>query len=164
MLNLKVALEDKLKQAKRIAILGIGSELRGDDAAGMLVAKSIRESCRDMDERFKVFLGATAPENLTAEIKRFNPTHLVIVDSADMGMAASTIMLINPAEAGGFSFSTHRLPLKMMLEYLLLSINCEIIIIGIQPKKIDFGACLSKEVEGSVGRIAQTFKEILTAP
>ena len=41
MLNLKVLLKDKLNKARRIALLGVGSEFRGDDVAGILVAKSL---------------------------------------------------------------------------------------------------------------------------
>ena len=42
MKDLEIALEDRLKSAERIVVLGIGSELRGDDIAGILVAEDQR--------------------------------------------------------------------------------------------------------------------------
>jgi hypothetical protein len=41
MQSLKVQLKNKLKNARRITILGVGSKLRSDDAAGILAAESI---------------------------------------------------------------------------------------------------------------------------
>ena len=41
--NLKTILKKKLKDAKKIAVLGIGSALRSDDAAGLLVAEELKK-------------------------------------------------------------------------------------------------------------------------
>src|SRR5665647_2924663 len=136
MANLKTILKQKLKDAKRIVVLGIGSELRADDAAGLIVAEELKKI---KNLKLKVFLGSTAPENFTGEIIKFKPTHILIVDSVDTDQKPGFILLINPDEVGGVSFSTHMLPVKMMVDYLLASLECEIIIIGIQPKILLFG-------------------------
>ncbi len=162
MQNLKVALQSKLKNARKIAVLGIGSELRGDDACGMLIAKELQNSCNNNGHKeLKVFLGATAPENLTGEIKRFKPTHLIVIDSVDIGIKPGAITLFKPEEEFGNFSSTHRLPIRMLIEYLLKFFECEVIFIGIKPKVIDFCCSISKEVEKSVKYIADTVKEIL---
>ncbi|MCK9604220.1 MAG: hydrogenase maturation peptidase HycI [Candidatus Omnitrophica bacterium] len=163
MASLKIALGNWLRDAKRIALLGIGSELRGDDVAGILVASELRKNCRKISggRRFKVFLGATAPENLTGEIKKFKPTHLVIIDSADTGKKAGEIALINPEQANGITFCTHRLPLKIMVDYLIEAIGCEVLIVGIKPKTLDFGSLPSKEVKKAIKIISGTIKEII---
>jgi len=162
--TLKAALKKKLPDSGRIALLGVGSELRGDDAAGLLVAECLRKSPpkKIKQKKLKVFFGSTAPENLTGEIKKFKPACLVIVDSADMNRRPGTVKLINPDQISGISFCTHQLPLKIMTDYLAKSIGCEILIIGIQPGKIDFGAPLSREVEKSAKDISDTIKEILS--
>lgn len=163
MLSLKKTLKSKLKEARRVAILGVGSDLRGDDAAGILVAEQFSKYRLKLDQRLKnrVFIGATAPENLSGQIKRFNPTHLVIIDSADLGKAAGQIRLIERQELDGVSFCTHRLPLKVMVDYLVQSIGCATIIIGIQPKTIKFGSRPSKAVERAVGKVYSMLKEAL---
>lgn len=162
-MNLKTTLRERLDQAVRIAFLGIGSELRGDDACGILVAESLKACIRKspLSRKFKVFIGGTAPENITGEIKRFNPTHLVLIDAADLGKRAGQIRLINPEEAGGVSFCTHQLPIKIMVDYLTQSLGCTITIIGIQPKKIDFGVPVSRQVQAAVRSVSGALKEII---
>jgi len=158
MANLKTILKQKLKDAKKIAVLGIGSELRADDAAGLIVAEELKKI---KNLKLKVFLGSTAPENFTGEIIKFKPTHILIVDSVDTDQKPGFILLINPEEVGGVSFSTHMLPVKMMVDYLLASLECEIIIIGIQPKVLLFGETISKEVKKSTKQVSGVIKQIL---
>ena len=161
MQNLKTILKRKLKAADRIAVLGIGSELRGDDIAGMLVADSLRKF-KDKNKKLKVLLGATAPENLTGEIKKFKPSHVIIIDAADIGKKPGALACIDPEEIDKISFSTHQLPLSIMAEYLTQSLNCKIIVIGIQPKTIKFGFKFSKEIEKSAAYLSDTIKEIIS--
>jgi hydrogenase 3 maturation protease len=162
-ITLKKNLKEKLKSARKIAILGVGSELRSDDAAGILVAKElegVRERIKDGLE-FKVFIGGTAPENITGEIKRFKPTHLIIVDSAEAGKDPGTIMLIDPGQIGGVSFSTHTLPPKIMVDYLKDSLKCEVMLLGIQPKTIKFGEVVSPAIAGAVKEVVEIIKDTI---
>jgi hydrogenase 3 maturation protease len=163
MVSLKKELESKLAQAKRVAILGVGSDLRGDDAAGILVADlfSKRSPKTRLGPRCKVFIGATAPENLTGQIKKFKPTHLVIIDSAELGSVAGKVRLIGTEELVGASFYTHKLPLKIMIEYLAKSLNCETIVIGIQPKSLSFCSSPTKPVVTAIKQVSGALKEIL---
>ena len=158
MQNLQIILKKKLKNAKKVAVIGIGSELRSDDAAGLLVAKELQKS---KIPKLKVFLGATAPENLTGEIIKYKPSHIIIIDTAEMDQKPGSTLLINPEEAGGISFSSHMLPIKMMVDYLSESLKSEILIIGIQPKTLMFGENVSKEVKRSVKKISDLSQKIL---
>ncbi len=163
MISLKKDLKEKLKGAKRIALLGIGSELRSDDAAGILVAKGlegIQGRIKDKPE-FKVFIGGTAPENVTGEIKKFKPTHLIIIDSAEAGKDPGSIILIDPDQIGGVSFSTHALPPKIMIDYLQDSLRCVIIMLGIQPKTIKFGETVSPAIAAAVKEVVKIIKEAI---
>jgi hydrogenase 3 maturation protease len=151
--NLKKTLKIKLEGAGQVLVLAVGSELRGDDAAGILVGKNLQKSCSG--PRLEILFGGSAPENLTGEIKKLRPSHLIIVDSAEMGLKPGSVKLIAPDEVGGYSFSTHVLPLKIMVDYLLKHFACEIIIIGIQPKNLDFGASVSPEVEAAARKVSK---------
>ena len=153
MQNLTTELNDRLKSARRVAVLGVGSEFRGDDAAGMLVAQAVAKAVNR--KKIKVFLGATAPENLTGEIIRFKPSHIIIVDTADIKQKPGTILLLNAEDlAEGVSFSTHKLPPKVMMDYFVEALKCSIFVIGIQPKSIKFDAPVSKEVKSSVKEVS----------
>jgi len=160
--TLTTSLKTKLKNAKRIAILGIGSELRGDDIAGMLVAEKLQKkiSLLSKPSRIKIFFGSTAPENMTGAIKNFRPTHVLIIDSADTREKAGTTIIIEPENINGISFCTHRLPTNIMTDYLEQSLNCKTIIIGIQPKNIEFCGKISSEVKKSINNLVNIIKEI----
>jgi hydrogenase 3 maturation protease len=159
MKKLTAVLKQKLENASRIAVLGIGSDLRGDDVAGIIVAKQIKKvsSRKKSPLKIKVFIGKTAPENLTGEIRKFKPSHLIIIDSADTNAQPGQVTVIKPEDVVGTSFCTHSLPIKVMIDYLQQSSrNLKVIIIGVQPKNLAVGSNVSKEVSQAVEELAVT--------
>jgi hydrogenase 3 maturation protease len=163
MQNLRNKLKSNLDGAKRIAILGVGSQLRADDNAGMLIAQELERSEAQINKAvdLKVFLGHTAPENLSGEIKKFEPTHVIIIDTADIGKKPGEVAVFGPEDSGGISFSTHKLPIKVLAHYLTQSMDCRIIIIGIQPKTLDFGKNVSREVIALIKEISKEIKDVM---
>jgi hydrogenase 3 maturation protease len=164
MKKLAAVLKQKLDGASGIAVLGIGSDLRGDDAAGIIVAQQIEKI--KLSPKIKILIGATAPENLTGEIKKFKPSHLLIIDSADTNAQPGQISIIDPDKVGGTTFCTHCLPIKVMIDYLMQSLcDLKVITIGIQPKNIAVGFDVSKEVKKAAEELAKTivslFKSLL---
>ena len=164
MQSLKKELAARLKGARRIAVLGVGSELRGDDIAGILVLEPIKKSKKIRPSmKLQTFEGSTAPENLTGEIRAFKPTHLIIVDSADIGEEPGAVLLLRADEVGrGISFSTHKIPPKILIDYFTHTLKCEIVIIGIQPKSINFGKPASKAVIVSSRAVSAFILEALS--
>ncbi len=163
MTPLATLLKKKLHNARRVSVLGVGSTLRGDDAAGMLIADEI-ESYRKKTKKGKVvqvLFGETAPENFTGNIRRFNPTHLIIVDCAEVKKKPGSVFLLDVENITGITFSTHSLPLKIMTDYLLKDMTCEIIIIGIQPKSLQFNTPCSAQIKKSVKDVSSALKEVL---
>jgi hydrogenase 3 maturation protease len=156
-------LKKKLHNAQRVAVLGVGSELRGDDVAGLLAAKQIEKTItkQTTSPEVRVFIGETAPENLTGEIKKFQPTHLIIIDAAELNKKPGHIKIMEPETIGGTSFCTHSLPLAVMIGYLLESFKFQAIIIGIQPKTLTFGAQPTKEVVAAAKHLAETITKSL---
>ncbi len=160
---LETILRNKLKTAKKVVLLGVGSDLRGDDAAGMLVAGRLQRlpSNSGLKRRLKVLFGATAPENMTGEVRRFKPTHVIIVDAAQMRRRSGAIEVIEPDSIEGITFTTHQLPMNILARYLNSELGCEVIFIGIQPKTLKFGKSVSREVKTSVSKLATIIKKIL---
>jgi hydrogenase 3 maturation protease len=148
--DLKQSLKKSLTKASRVVLVGVGSGLRGDDAAGLLVADKVKSQ----KSKVKILVGGTAPENLTGEIKRLKPSHLVVVDSADFGAEPGAVEVVSYDKIGGHTFSTHSAPLKMMIDYLLADISFEPVVIGIQPRSLEFGAAVSPEVMAAVDEVA----------
>ena len=161
--SIKTILNYKLKNAKRIAVLGIGSSLRADDAAGLIIAKKLKAYIKDNKKRglLKVFLGETAPENLTGQIKKFKPTHLIVIDAVDFHRETGALRVVNICTEAGASFSTHRVPIGIFRDYLYKSIQCETILIGIQPGSTEFCGSLSQKVKDSTQTACKEIREVL---
>jgi len=162
MQSLKVQLKNKLKNARRITILGVGSKLRSDDAAGILAAESIgKRIIKGKKPGISVLIGETAPENLTGEIKKSKPSHLIIIDAAEISKKSGEVALFGPQGIKGISFCTHQLPMNVMVDYLRNYIDCEFLFVGIQPKSLKVGNNLSKEVKIAVKYIANAVIEAI---
>jgi len=147
-----------------VAILGVGSEFRGDDAAGVFIAARLakkRFTARGLT--VAVYNGATAPENLTGEIRRFKPTHLAVIDTVDAGQRPGTIVFLEPDVAGGASFSTHTIPAKILADYLGRTTGCRTVVIGIQGRTLSFGSAMSPAVRNSVGIVSHDITAALRA-
>lgn len=133
--------------------MGVGSELRADDVAGLLVARNLARAFPDK-ANLLVIEGHSAPENFTGEILRFEASHLVIVDCAELGSPPGSVRLFPIDEIGGLSSSTHSLPLSIVIAYLERHHPCETLVIGIQPKNLGFGAKLSQEALRAVDLVS----------
>jgi hydrogenase 3 maturation protease len=146
-------LAGRLKGASRLAVMGVGSELRADDIAGILVAQKLTEALAGRADVL-VVEGHSAPENFTGEILRFEATHLVIVDCAELDAPPGTVRLFPVGDIGGLSSSTHSLPLSIIIAYLDRYHSCETIVIGIQPKCLDFDGKPSEEALRAADQVA----------
>jgi hydrogenase 3 maturation protease len=162
MLSLKKELQKSLKNAKRLAVLGIGSSLRGDDGAGLIFIKELKASLKKDRSRIpvRIFSCGTVPENFTGVIKKFKPDLIIIVDALDTAEEAGRISVIEwEKKSSNVSFSTHGLPLRMFVEYLTRSLECVIISIGIQPESGGFGLPISGKVNKSVKKLSDLISE-----
>lgn len=139
--------------AGKTLFLCIGSELREDDGAGMYIAERIGVAA---GSGLCVIAGGTAPENFTGEIRRFAPNCIVVIDAALMGLDAGEYAQIMPEDISGDSFSTHMLPLPIMLHYLEAECNCTTCYIGVQPEKTGFGIGLSPNVRAGADKLSDT--------
>lgn len=155
-------LKSRLSRARSVAVLGIGSELRSDDAAGLLVAEELEKRLGKgrKKRRIRIFFGSTAPENLTGEIKRFKPEHIIIADTVEMGEKPGTIIVVPNGDVGsGVTFSTHKMPAKILADYFIKSFKCEITMVGIQPSSLKFGAPPSRHIRESAKYIAKAIAQ-----
>ncbi|MFA5042759.1 MAG: hydrogenase 3 maturation endopeptidase HyCI [Kiritimatiellia bacterium] len=157
---LSALLKLNLRSARSLAVVGIGSDLRGDDIAGILALRELRAAlagakAQNIADRIRLFDGGTAPENLTGEIARFRPSHILLVDAADLGLKPGAATLIEPEAAAGMSFSTHVLPLSILADYLKNALPCRIMILGIQPGPTAFSAKHSPAIDQAARRLAR---------
>ena len=159
--TVKELLSEILSGAKTIAVLGCGSELRGDDAAGDEIARLLLNLEAGRGKNTLVLRCGTAPENFTGEIKKFRPDVLLIIDAAAMGLPAGTAALIETEDIGGASFGTHMLALKIMADYLSIETGCRTGILGIQPGSFEFEADLTPPVRQIVDEAVSALNDLL---
>ncbi len=146
----------------RVAIVGIGNEFNGDDAAGVIVARKLgaQEFCADAGHVLVIEAGQ-APENITAELRRFMPQVVLLIDAAQMNARSGEAAWIPWESTTGMSASSHSLPLSMMARYIVLEFSCTVHLLGIQPAGNETNAGLSPEVQMTVDDICQTFCQAL---
>ena len=145
-------------RARPVVVLGVGSEMRSDDAAGLRIAAALSQAGLPNVHALEA---GPAPENSTAEIPRLHPSRLIIVDCAHMGEAPGTLQVFTPAEIAGLSFGTHGLALSVLADYLRAEVGCSIAILGIQPSSVEFGETLSPRIAAAVDEAAQILREFL---
>ena len=156
MSELRDFLLEKLAGTKKLAVLGVGSVLRGDDAAGILIVERLMEAFpQDAYPNLSIFSGGTAPENFSGNLRLFAPDHLLIIDAADADAEPGSIVEIPRTEIGGPSFSSHMLPLKIMVDYLINETGTDVTMLGLQYKDIEFEAELSPEMRETVDELTE---------
>lgn len=155
-------LQDRLADTRRLAVLGAGSVLRADDAAGVQIAERLEAAFGRRNPQALLFCpGETAPENFSGKIKRFMPTHLLVIDAADVGKAPGDIVEIAPKSVGGPTFCSHMLPLRVMIDYLVQETGTAVTLLGIQPRSIAFDGEMSGEVEAAMEEIYAALERII---
>jgi hydrogenase 3 maturation protease len=128
----------KTTHSLRIAVMGIGHELQGDDAAGVLIARHL-QSLLGPSEEHLILCAGPAPENCCGALRRFEPDLVLMIDAAQMDEAPGTVRLISCQDVTGVGASTHTLPLHILARYLTSELGCEITLLGIQPAFVEFG-------------------------
>lgn len=144
----------------RLAVLGIGHELYGDDAVGVWVAGELGALAPNGGNLLAV-QGGSAPENFTGTLRRFGPDLVLMVDAALMHLEPGKTGWLSWQETSGFSASTHTLPLNILASYLTAELDCEVDLLGIQPAQTEVGAPLSPEVQQAAEGVARSISEIL---
>lgn len=138
----------------RIAVLGAGSVLCGDDAAGMLLVELLQERIAE-DSALLPLAGSTAPENFTGVLRDYQPGLILLVDAAFMGGTVGEIRFLNADNIKGINFSTHMLPLNVLADYLRQETRAEVAVIGIQPGATDFDTEACPAVKDACLRLAE---------
>lgn len=127
---LSETLQPRIKNAGRLAIVGIGDECTPPDRLGMYAAREIFEH-----QLFgvSVFFAGTVPESITGPLRRFQPEQVLFLDAADMGALPGTIAVIGPERIPATLLTTHVLPLSVVMDYVEREIGAGVTLLGIQP-------------------------------
>ncbi len=142
----------------RTALVGIGHELRGDDGAGIVVARALQPPAHDY---LLIIDAGPAPENHSGALRRFKPDLVLLIDAAQMDEPPGTIRWLDWRDTTGISASTHTLPLHLFASYLTAELGCEIALIGIQPTQTLIGLPLSSIMQQAVDAVIDALRATL---
>jgi len=149
---------DQQPAPARVALVGVGNELNGDDAAGIWVARKLLAD-RTLPPHFLAIDGGSLPENASGPLRRFQPDLVIFVDAADLDEPAGVIKWLDGAKISGMSASSHTLPLPVLGKFLESELNCRVEYLGIQPLQINYLQEMSDCVNESVYQVVNEFKD-----
>lgn len=148
-----------LSDAEKVVVAGIGNPIRTDDFVGVEIVRGLQGK---VSEKTCLIECETVPESYIQQIVDFNPTHILLIDAAVLGLKPGESRLIKPEKLASFpAFSTHMLPLRIFCEYLTKTTGAKIALLLIEPKKTDFGEGLTTEVEISAQHAVDVLIELL---
>ncbi|MBI5929229.1 MAG: hydrogenase 3 maturation endopeptidase HyCI [Chloroflexi bacterium] len=138
----------------KIAIMGIGNPLYGDDGVGHYIAMKLAQQLTALDF-VRVIAAGIAPESCTGQLRHFGPTLTLLIDAAGFDAPAGAIRWLNREAIDGVSASTHTLPLTLLADYIEIALNSHVRLLGIQPLQMFFGTSLSPIAEAAADEVIE---------
>jgi len=144
-------------EVKHVLIMGLGNPLLGDEGIGVRVVEELKGL--ELPDGVAVVEGGTAGLGLIGLMEGYQ--RVIIVDAVDMSHPPGRVVRFTPLEA---QFKTAEAPLSLhqigLGEVLALTealevAPAELVIIGIQPGRLEVGVGLSPEVERAIPQIIQ---------
>ena len=136
------------KSHKTKLFVGIGNILKTDDGIGVYISNKIKETAV-----IKKLTVEVSIENYIGKINSLKHDVLILIDCVDFGKPAGYYELLPADKVKDFTLNTHNISLKRVSELF----NMPVYILGIQPKKIDFG----EEITDIVNKTAHQILNII---
>lgn len=150
---------------KKVVVVGIGNLLLKDEGVGVHVAHALEAATLPQDVELEVIDGGTSPHllRLLEDVDK-----LIIVDATRGGSEPGAIYRFGPelmAEPNGERMSVHDIGIGETLRIAksLGQEPREVVIIGIEPKEIDWGLELSPELEKKMPQIVEIVRQEIAA-
>ena len=158
--SLETDLQEYLKDAKRLVVVGVGNPIREDDNVGLTILQGLQGklSCDVLLLECEM-----VPEGYLLDIEEFKPTHVLLVDSAVLGREPGDADLVKVTEVASFSaISSHMLPLRLFCEYIEQSTGAKIRLLLVEPKSMGFGEQLTPELQMASAQITEVLLKLLS--
>ncbi len=148
----------------RVAVIGIGQSLRGDDAAGLETVRQWRKKFPETAGRPEVQIEASELPGLALLDVLNDVDAAILVDAVKSSATPGTIHRLSEAELESFtsdSKSAHGWGVAetLRLRQQLTDTKTIIRIIGIEAEQMETGAGLSKTIEDAMPEICEALEE-----
>lgn len=144
----------------RIGVMGIGNEARGDDAAGLMVARHLRNEMPD-----SVTVQEVRGEGIDLLDRWQNADAVILIDASCSGAAPGTIHRLDPLTQtlphGLFPCSTHAFGVAEAIELarVLQQLPSRLVVYGIEGAQFDIGSEMSAAVLQAVPHVVQQVRQ-----
>lgn len=152
--DLPAALDRELGE---VLVVGIGNLMRGDDAAGVEVARLVAES-----GACAVIIAEDVPENYLGPMQGAGADTVIFCDAVDLRARPGTIEVLDIEELSGASISTHNSSLRLVAGCLREAGVARVLVAGIQPGGMEWGAGMSDAVRSACGELARILAQAVT--
>ena len=143
-------------------VAGIGDPIRSDDFVGVKIVQDLQGK---VPKNVCLIECETVPESFMQEIVDLNPSHVLLIDAAILGVKPGETRLVFPEQVADFpAITTHVLPLRIFCEYITQATRAKIVLLLIQPGKTEFGEGLTSEVDAAAKKITGMLLKCLTTP
>lgn len=146
----------QLLRGRRVAIVGVGNRMRGDDGVGSVIAERLQELAKGS---LLIIDAETVPENYLGVLLDSKLEVALFVDAVDFGGEVGEWALVPLSVLGDKIPTTHTVSLKL-LGQILESNGIKCLLLAVQPKQIGFGAPMSEEVATSAEKIVQMLAQV----
>ena len=148
-----------LTSTDEVVIAGIGNSIRRDDFVGVKIVQDLKGK---VSEKVTLLECETVPESFMQEIVDINPSHVLLIDAAVLGLKPGETRLVFPERITDFhAITTHVLPLRIFCEYITAMTETKIALLLIEPEDTEFGEGLTATVEAAAEKITKRLIDLL---
>jgi hydrogenase 3 maturation protease len=157
--KIETSLHEWLSDSKRVVVAGIGNPERSDDNVGPKIVQRLKGQVRC---GVLLLECETVPESYLLDIERYQPTHVLLIDAAKIGLKPGDSRLMDAAGLASFSpVSSHALPLRVFCDYLKKAVNPKIALLLVEPQSLEYSEGLTPKVEAASQRLASVLNRLL---
>jgi hydrogenase maturation protease len=143
-----------------LKVIGLGNSLRGDDGIGSEVIKKLLTETNKAN--FELYDAGSDPFSILEQLLQSDP--VLVIDSARMGLKPGNIRRISAKKSGfiesEFGLSLHGFNLADVWKMAQsMGVKNDLIIIGIEPEKIEFNTGLSPAVKKCIPIVVKMVEE-----
>jgi hydrogenase maturation protease len=154
---------DRLRLAAELAplvarpwlLVGVGSDLRGDDAFGPLLARRLAAA------GLPALDAGTSPESVTGPILRSGAEVLILADVGNLGAPPGTLSLLTPESVAPGGTSTHDPSLTLLVAYLQAQRPITVRILAVEGARKGLGTPVSPQVLRAIDGAVLAIQEAL---
>lgn len=140
---------------KRLAILGVGNELRGDDAAGPALVDALQGKTRAT-----LLDAGDMPEDYGGVLETAAPQVLLIVDAVALGGRPGDVALVEVDQLAGARTTTHNTSIAVLAQALKDRLACDVVVLGIQPEDLTLGMPMTQRVRTTVECLVHLLQQL----